>query len=1145
MSEHHDGVDPKAKNPLAVAPDNEKSAADSKVHFGPGQSDDGRPKCVDLDFPVMKEMLERRSTEVLERSFGHVEGFAKALKSDLERGVDSSTVQARLDQFGENLLSKKDPVTFFEFLAEAYQDQIVIILCVAAVISIIFGMTLPNPHSGHVERETGWIEGTALIISVQIVTLVGSINNYQKAKKFEEMEKEQAIRELQVIRDGREVTILSNELVVGDLLVLETGMELQCDGLYVRGSDIKISEAALTGEPDLIEKSRDEAIFISGTAVEEGNGVILVIATGMGTFQGGLKATLEDDDDDDGTPLQQHLGELADDIGKFGLAGATILLVALSIKEGILIGQGERTANAASFLNFFLIAITLIAVAIPEGLPLAVTISLAFSMQAMMKDNCMVRILASCETMGAATAICSDKTGTLTQNKMTVVQACLAECEFVIDGYGITPRFDAEVVSRSGDGDEAEIARPARMMPEIVEKACYALAVNSSARENVIDGQMVWVGNKTEHGLLKWVKAMKCDYVAMREEAAGESKDCVRQYPFSSAKKRMTTLVKDLKSGVVAAYFKGASESVLASADRYLAADGSVQEMTDERRAYYDEVIMDMAQQGNRTIGVAMTELAGVTEFPDDEPADAKTVFVGVFGIQDPLRLAVPQAVLDSESAGLTIRMVTGDNIHTAKAIAKKCHIFKEDGFDYALTGEEFRQMLETDKDTLVELLPRLKILARSSPTDKHILVGLLQDELGEVVGVTGDGTNDAPALKLADVGFAMNTGTDIARDASDMVLIDDNFATVVTAIMWGRAVNDNIKKFLQFQLAINCSGVMLTIIGSLASETSKEPFTPVQLLWLNLIMDTLAAIALATEIPEAACLQRPPVFKQAPLITNRMRGFIAVHAIFQIILILLVLFLGHKWFDTIENEDECKDVVGARRYAVVGNQTVETSQARSCREACEHEGGVYDGDTAQCQQGLVHSTIIFNVYIWFQIFNVINARKIYGEMNPLEGVITRSQNLLIVFGIILLLQVVAVELFGSFMATTGLRWDYWLICVGLGACELIVGVFQRLMPLKDHVPDFVERKAARLAELRAKQRIRTSHGETLQFAARASTQTNLAGAGLSPTHSDISVDCRSHIELRIQHHAPNMCHIVSLNAGGMYETPRWRGSYV
>jgi len=1040
-------ADARTQQPTKSGDAAEGEGEEHGVILGPGMDDDGRPKLINnMDWVAFKEMLERRNMTTLADTFGGLAGMADRMQTNLDTGVDSSTVEARIAQFGENMLSVKEAPEFLEFLIDAFGDEIVRILCVAAAVSIIFGMTLEDPHTGKVERESGWIEGTAIVISVLLVTLTGAINNYQKALKFYEMERAQSVKDLQVYRDGKEVTISSDTLVVGDILQVETGMEMSCDALYITGSDLKMNESALTGEPDLIEKGEENRFVISGTSVDEGDAKVLVIAVGMGTVQGTLKRSLDEESSE--TPLQEHLGELADHIGKFGLGGAILLLVALSLKEIILITEKGKTASATNFLNFVLISITLIAVAIPEGLPLAVTISLAFSMKAMMKDNCMVRVLASCETMGAATAIASDKTGTLTMNQMTVVQGVIAEEEFVIKGYGLAPRTE-RVTETNRDSLQLQTNS------KLLEQFCYSLAVNSTARRTMINDVMTWVGNKTEYGLLGFVERAGYNFEELRARTAATD---VRQYPFSSAKKRMTTIIRG-PDGRMTAYIKGASEAVLSQCNRYVDASGEVVPLAGDMQEIFGTIIEDIANQGNRTIGVGFAQLEG-HDFPAEEP-DVHFVFQGVMGIQDPIREEVPIAVTHAQSAGLTVRMVTGDNINTAKAIGAKCNIYNPDGYDYAMTGEQFRKMFQEDKDELVKLLPRIRILARSSPTDKHILVGLLQDCLGEVVGVTGDGTNDAPALKLADVGFAMNSGTDIAKGAADMVLLDDNFATVVTAIKWGRAVNDNIKKFLQYQLAINIAGVLLTLIGSLSSDTSKEPFTPVQLLWLNLIMDTLAAIALATELPEDKSLERPPVFKQAPLITNHMLSFIGMHSAFQFTLIMVLLFEGHKWFNLIEDIDNCdRDFVPIPRNASNLTQGFMISpQQDHCLRKCEHTGGIMDG--RQCRQGLIHSTMIFNIFIFCQIFNVINARKIYGEWNPLEGLFTRSQNLLKVFLIIVALQVIAVELFGQFMETTGLKWDHWLICVGLASIELLIGIANRALPIRDHVPDFVERKAA------------------------------------------------------------------------------------
>ena len=990
------------------------------------------------------KMVERKNVNSL-HELGGVEGVAKLLESHTESGIDPASIPRRIEDYGINELSKKEPVSFVDLLLDAFGDRTVQVLCVAAIVSIIFGMTLKNPHSDEVERSTGWIEGTAIIISILIVTLTSSINNYQKAKQFEELEKEQTLKPYQIFRNGQEVTIMSNEVVVGDVMVLEGGVQLDCDGILIHGSDYKCNESSVTGENDSVEKTEEkDPFFLSGSLVEEGSGRILVIAVGMKSFEGRMKSTT-DTDDTEQTPLQEKLAELADKIGIGGFVAAGFLVVALCIKEIIEITTNDKTASASIFLNFFIIGVALVVVAIPEGLPLAVTIALAFSMKAMMADNCMVRVLASCETMGAATAVCSDKTGTLTTNVMTVVQGLVMEEEFVFDGYGIHPRAP-------------EVNLTARSSPQLksssdnLERFCFALAINTTAREQVIDGKNTWVGNKTEHGLLGFVNAVGRDYKAMRDAIHEDHK---RQYPFNSKKKVMTTLVRD-ERGLITMYQKGASEIVLQNCDRYLDSGGNVLPMSADKLALFGAVIEDMAKQGNRTIAVAFAPCE-FTDVPHDEPS-TPLIFMGIMGIQDPIRETVPQAVLNCNTAGLVVRMVTGDNINTAVSIAKKCNIYHE-GYDIAMEGKDFRELYEKDRLKFLEQLPRLRVLARSSPQDKYVLVKSLKDELGEVVAVTGDGSNDAPALKRSNVGFAMNTGTDIAKRAADMVLLDDNFASVVNAIKWGRAVNDNIRKFLQFQLSINIGGVFLTIVGSLASKESKEPFTAVQLLWLNLIMDTLASLALATERPEDASLKRKPVFKQSPLMSYKMRIFVGVHALFQSTIILLIMFLGHKWFNLVESKNLCDhyyaDVLGnvtipgnATHNATTVVQLVENPIRTYCNKLCTKNGGTLDG--YQCQQGKTHSTIIFNTFIFMQIFNIFNARKIYGEINPFEGIWTRSQMLVRVFGVIVVFQIFAVEVAGDFMQTERLRWDMWLVCIGLSSFELILGFVPRFIPVTE-----------------------------------------------------------------------------------------------
>jgi Ca2+ transporting ATPase len=1004
------------------------------------------PWGMNLDYVF--ETVERKDLGKLSE-LGGVEGLAKRLQSSLEGGITSSTVARRQALYGRNELFKKEPVTFLEFFLEAISDQIIIILAISAVVSIIFGMTLPDPHSGVVERAKGWIEGTAIIISIGVVSLVGSVNNYQKAKKFEEMEAEQSVQDVQVMRDGKEVTIKSDEIVVGDILIIEGGVKLNCDGLYVFGSDLKCDESAMTGEPDVITKNQEEdPFFLSGTQLQDGSGRMLVILVGMRSYQGKMKEALSEESSE--TPLQEHLAQLADDVGKLGAIGALILVVALFIKEGVLISQG-KAATASAFLNYLILAITVIVVAIPEGLPLAVTISLAFSMKAMMEDNCMVRVLASCETMGAATAVCSDKTGTLTTNVMTVVQGFISDEEFVISGYGVNPRTPNVTV----------FDRSSPRLGVDVDLMIRSLSHNSTAREQMIDDRLQWVGNKTEHGLLGFANVMKSDYLAVRR-SVGESDK--KQFPFNSTKKRMTTIVNETSGTVL--YTKGASEVVLEACNRYVDRSGRVVPMSPAKKEEFMLMITDMANQGNRTIGIGYMEYSG--PMPEEEPDSEQLILLGVLGIQDPIRPEVPKAVENCNTAGITVRMVTGDNINTAVAIAKKCGIYAENGWDKAMSGIDFRQMYNEDKSGLLELLPRLRVLARSSPQDKHILVGLLQ-ELGEVVGVTGDGTNDAPALKLANVGFAMHIGTDIAKGAADMVLLDNNFASVVNAVKWGRSVNDNIRKFLQFQLTINIGGVLLTVVGSLASNTNKEPFTPVQLLWLNLIMDTLAALALATERPDDEVLHELPVFKQAPLISNRMRAFVLAHATMQVAIIFVHTFSSYSWLETVEGN--CWGPLSGPLTDSLTNIT--TDDRKACSELCSHEGGVFQSDK-YCQQGEIHSTIIFNVFIWLQVFNILNARILGTHLWPFTGLFTNSYMLCGVILVIAAFQIFAVEVAGSFMQTTNLSWKYWLVSIAFGAIELPYGILVRFLPIENEIPAEVKAKWERVEHMKASLGVRS-----------------------------------------------------------------------
>mmetsp|Transcript_18500 Transcript_18500/g.32066 ORF Transcript_18500/g.32066 Transcript_18500/m.32066 type:complete len:1142 (+) Transcript_18500:48-3473(+) len=981
---------------------------------------------VNLD--VLYNMIERKDLAVF-NDLGGTEGIATSLTSNLSKGLQTEQVHSHTQMYGVNQLPEQETVTFLGLVKEALADLMMRLLIIAAIISIIFGMFLPDPYTGEVNRKTGWIEGTAILMSVTIVVMVSAVNDYNKAKKFEEMSAEQSKKDVEVMRNGVKTSVDISELVVGDVMFVAAGMSMAADGVFLQGQDLKCDESAVTGETDIMKKSpAHDPFFISGTNVTEGEGLVLIINVGVNSFAGKLAMATRGSPAD--TPLQVKLGWLAEMIGKLGLAAAVLTFAVLSVKTVVSVvtwapspEQPDPIAWSVSpFLNHLLVSITLVVVAIPEGLPLAVTIALAYSMKSMMADNCLVRVLASCETMGGTNTICSDKTGTLTTNSMTVVQGWLAEDNFAFSGYGVTGGPNS-AITESGAATVVF-----HSSPEQVDLMCEALALNSTCDELNQDGKMVWVGgNKTEHGLVGFVKRIGKDYKAMRNQYAAHDK---RTYPFSSAKKRMTTIVR--KNGKWLIFVKGASEMVLEDCTHVLSKSGEVMPADEDYKAGIIQVIQQMADQGNRTMAVAYAESSDNGAFPAEEPYPALTL-LAITGIQDPIRVEVPDAVASCRKAGIQVRMVTGDNKNTAVAIARKCGLLRSNGEceeGEVMEGAEFRKMAAENPERLQALIPKLRVLARSSPTDKLVLVACLMDE-GDIVAVTGDGTNDAPALKLADVGFAMKSGTDVATGAADMVLMDDNFSTVVRAAVWGRTVNDNIRKFLQFQLTVNVAGVLLTLIGSAIYK--EEPLKAVQLLWLNLIMDTLAALALATERPARDCLEsgQGPISRAAPLISNRMWVFVITHGAFQLAVMILLIEFGPGIFNTHRCEHEVCELVSLEAQV---NMTIPETETILCDPmSC-------DKCSVECKPELVQGTCMFNTFIWFQLFNEFNARKLYGERNIFEG-FGRSRLFCIIFFICIGVQFLAVQVFGPVMKTTPLYFSQWVICISIAAMELLVGL--------------------------------------------------------------------------------------------------------
>ncbi|UYV61055.1 PMCA [Cordylochernes scorpioides] len=705
--------------------------------------------------------------------------------------------------------------------------------------------------------------------------------------------------------------------------------------------------------------------------------------------------------------LQTKLTKLAIQIGYAGTTIAILTVVILFIRFFLrifwLIPEPWTKTQFRYLVKYLIIGVTVLVVAVPEGLPLAVTLALAYSVRKMMKDNNLVRHLDACETMGNATAICSDKTGTLTTNRMTVVQCYMGDTFFKM-----VPKFE-------------------QIPPNIGELAVTGLSINSGYTSRVLVSTAVlyclvhqlslWtqppepgenlhkqVGNKTECALLGFVIDIGRDFQTVRDDWPEER--LYRVYTFNSVRKSMSTVIK-LEPHGFRVFTKGASEIVLSKC-KYILGQGGVVSTFDEKgqSAMVKNVIEPMASEGLRTIGLAYKDYVSNSQgqlgqvhmqeepdWDDEESIVTDMTFVALFGIEDPVRPEVPAAIKTCQKAGITIRMVTGDNVNTARSIALKCGIIRPADDFLVIDGKEFNRRIrspngeeivgvQVSQALLDKIWPRLRVLARSSPQDKYTLVkGIIDSELSsnrEVVAVTGDGTNDGPALKKADVGFAMGiAGTDVAKEASDIILTDDNFSSIVKAVMWGRNVYDSIAKFLQFQLTVNVVAVIVAFTGACAIEDS--PLKAVQMLWVNLIMDTLASLALATEMPTPALLTRKPYGRTKPLISRNMMKNILGHALYQLVVIFTLLFYGNVIFD-----------IDSGLYAPLGAEASE------------------------------HFTIIFNTFVMMTLFNEVNARKIHGERNIFEGFFSNH----IFYSIILITTVAQVRLHLAFAADSNMSTE-------------------------------------------------------------------------------------------------------------------------
>lgn len=860
-------------------------------------------------------------------------------------GLSGKEVEESRLKNGDNTLTPPRKTSMWQLYLEKYKDPIIQILLVAATISLVLAFVKGD-----------FMETIGIFIAIFLATTIGFYFEMDAAKKFKMLTSLSEDQEVKVRRGGRVMSIARRDVVVGDVVLIETGDEVPADGTLIISSDLQIDESSLTGEQlttkhaDVDNKEKgDEAypknMVLRSTMVMNGRGEYVVTAVGDKTEIGHV-ARSSNEKTGVKTPLNMQLERLAKLISKVGItvavAAFVLFLLHYIITDYDFWHSDDYISKINVVLKYFMMAVTLIVMAVPEGLPMAVTLSLALNMRRMLKSNNLVRKLHACETMGAVNVICTDKTGTLTQNSMSVEEMM------------------------TFDNHENNITLPA------------AIALNTTAHADL--------GNPTERALIKWVQDNGIDYEQMRRDAT-----VIDSLPFSTERKMMATVVE--KDGKRWLLVKGAPEIVMAMCN-----------MSDEDRHRAEAFLKEKQQKAMRTLAMAYMEERGERKEEGEYFQNLQLKVLGqdkqqsrahssklnlqaIAALADPVREDVPDAVAQCRKAGIEVKIVTGDVSGTAIEIARQIGIEPTEGFH--ITGAEFAAL--SDEEAL-QHVEQLKVISRARPQDKQRLVSLLQ-QLGNVVAVTGDGTNDAPALNYAHVGLSLGSGTSVAKHASDMTLIDDSFRSITSAVMWGRSLYKNIQRFLFFQLVVNVTALLLVLAGSLIG--TELPLTVTQILWVNLIMDTFAAMALASLPPSREVMNDKPR-SQSDFIISRpmMKGILFEGIVF---FILMFAFLLHCFYDDVEE--------GVQRHEL---------------------------------------TLFFTTFVMIQVWNLFNAKTL-GSNHSAFRYLWRNRGLLIVLVMIIVGQWLIVEYGGEMFRTDGMNWKEWIAVIGLTSVVMWVGEVWRM----------------------------------------------------------------------------------------------------
>ena len=879
------------------------------------------------------------------------------------QGLTKQEVEESRRLHGENILTPPEKASLWSQFLEKFNDPIIKILLVAWLLSmIIAGVHCWGPEA---KGFTAFLEPIGIFFAIMLASCVGFFFEMKANKAFDVLNTVNDDTFVKVIREGYICQVTKKEVVVGDIVVLETGEEVPADGHLLEAISLQINESTLTGEP-IISKTTNEAEFdheatypsnmvMRGTTVVDGHGVMKVELVGDATGYGKVYEGSQIESDVE-TPLQIQLKGLAGVISKGGYTVAGLTFIALLAKL-LMTSSGMPVMDLIShILNIFMVAVTLIVVSVPEGLPMSVTLSLALSMNRMLKTNNLVRKMHACETMGATTVICTDKTGTLTQNQMQVYQT---------NFYNLKDQ-------KLGDDELSNLIKE-------------GISVNSTAYLDFSEDKVKTLGNPTEAALLLWLNSQNQNYLTLREEAP-----VLAQLTFSTERKYMATVIQSPLSGKKVLYVKGAPEIVLANCQRVAA--GGTYKTVEACKADIEKQLLDYQNQAMRTLGFAYQIIEDGKDdayFVNGRLHGTDLTYLGIVAISDPVRADVPAAVQSCLNAGIDVKIVTGDTPGTAREIGRQIGTWKPEDTDRnIITGPGFEAL--TDEEALDRVLD-LKIMCRARPTDKQRLVQLLQKK-GAVVAVTGDGTNDAPALKAAQVGLSMGDGTSVAKEASDITILDNSFGSITRAVMWGRSLYRNIQKFLLFQLTINVAACLIVLLGSLFG--TESPLTITQMLWVNLIMDTFAAGALASLPPNER------VMKDKPRRSGKNGDFIITrpmaYNIFGVGIAFVVILMGVLYY-------------------------------------------------FHAQTGLTPHDLswFFSFFVMLQFWNMFNA-KAFMEGRSAFANLKESKSFLFVALLIIIGQYLIVTFGGEMFSVVPLSLKDWGVIIGLSSLVLWIGEIAR-----------------------------------------------------------------------------------------------------